>query len=99
MLKVQSKETTMSNVHKLSPLIEDLRNHTPEQIVELRLLLKAGITGRPDARRPGFFEIDGVENVYYIFRYPHGCKILLLAAWMRESDPAAAMAACACQSV
>jgi hypothetical protein len=99
MLRVQLKETKMSNVYKQSPVIEDLRSHTSEQLMELRLLLKAGITGRPDERRPGFFEIDGVENVYYIFRYPHGCKVLLLAAWMRKSDPVAAMVACASEAV
>lgn len=99
MLKVQLKEAKMSNIQKLAPIIEDLRNHTPGQMTELRLLLKAGITGRPDARRPGFYELDGVENVYYIFRYPNGCKILLVAAWTRASDPAAAEAAYACAAV
>jgi len=57
------------------------------------LLLNAGIEGRPDVRRPGFFELDGVDNVYYIFRYPTGHKVLLLAAWQREVDPVAEMVA------
>jgi hypothetical protein len=46
-------------------LIEDLRKHTPEQLAELRLLLNAGVSDRPDSRRPGFFEFDGAANVYY----------------------------------
>lgn len=83
------------NLHKLAPVIEDLRNHSQEQMKELRLLLNAGLEGRPDSRRPGFFELDGVDNVYYIFRYPTGHKILLLAAWQREIDPVADMVACA----
>ncbi len=90
------KERTMSNISKQPPLIEDLRAHSAEQLAELRVLLGAGIAGRPDKRRPGFFEIDGVANVYYVFRYPTGHKVLLLAAWQREVDPVAEMVAYSC---
>ena len=85
----------MLAVEKMPPIIEDLRNHTPEQLSELRLLLNAGIAGRPDVRRPGFYEIDGAFNVYYVFRYPSGHKVLLVAAWQKEVDPVAEMVACA----
>ncbi len=78
---------------KQPPLVEDLRKHTPEQMAELRLLLIAGIPGRPDSRRPGFYELDGTDNVYYIFRYPTGHKVLLVAAWQRGFDPVAEMVA------
>jgi len=78
-------------IDKQPPLVEDLRKHTPEQMAELRLLLTAGITGRPDLRRPGFYEVDGAENVYYIFRYPAGHKVLLIAAWQKGLDPVAEM--------
>jgi hypothetical protein len=40
--------------------------------------------------------LDGVANVYYIFRYPSGHKVLLLAAWQKESDPVAEMVAYSC---
>jgi hypothetical protein len=96
MMLSRFKERTMSNLSKLPPVLEDLRSHSVEQMAELRLLLGAGVTGRPDPRRPGFFELDGVSNVYYIFRYPTGHKVLLLAAWQRESDPVAEMVACSC---
>jgi len=96
MLRRRMKEKTMTIIQKLPPLVEDLRDHAPEQLAELRLLLSAGITGRPDVRRPGFFEIDGDSSVYYVFRYPSGQKVLLLAAWDREADPATALAACSC---
>jgi len=86
----------MANVHKLPPVIEDLREHSPEQLIELRLLLNRGVTGYPDARRPGFFELTGTEHVYYVFRYPTRHKVLLLAAWPREFDPVAEMVAYAC---
>lgn len=83
-------------VPKQPPLLEDLRNHSPEQLAELRLLLGAGAPSRPDPRRPGFFEVDGVANVFYIFKYPTGTKVLLLGVW--ERDRAAEIAACACSA-
>jgi hypothetical protein len=84
----------MTNVHKLPPILEDLRNHTPEQIAELRLLLSTDAPCRPDPRRPGFYEVQGSESVYYVFRYPNGSKVLLLGIW--ERDRVAELVSCAC---
>jgi len=81
---------------KKPPLLEDLRSHTPEQIAELRLLLNSGAPSRPDPRRPGFFEVDGEENVFYVFRYPTGTKVLLVGVWERERDRVAELAASCC---
>ena len=75
-------------------MIEDLRKHTPKQLAELRLLLNAGLSERPDSRRTGFFELDGAANVYYILRYPFGHKVLLVAAWDRQSDPKVEVVVC-----
>ena len=86
----------MMTVQKQPPLLEDLRNHSPEQLGELRLLLSAGAPARPDPRRPGFFEVDGDCDVFYIFKYPTGTKVLLLGVW--ERDRVAEMAACACNA-
>jgi hypothetical protein len=83
---------------KQPPLLEDLRNHTPEQLAELRLLLTSGTPSRPDPRRPGFFELDGVENVFYVFRYPSGTKVLLVGVWERGRDHVAELAAYSCTS-
>jgi hypothetical protein len=83
-------------VPKQPPLVEDLRNHSQEQIAELRLLLTAGAPARPDPRRPGFYEIEGLSNTYYVFKYPTGTKVLLLGVWEHASDPVAAMVACSC---
>lgn len=83
-------------VQKQPPLLEDLRDHSHEQMAELRLLLSLGAPSRPDPRRPGFFEVDGDSTVFYIFKYPTGTKVLLLGAW--ERDPAAEIAACACSA-
>jgi hypothetical protein len=96
MLFAAIKEGIMWNVDKMPPVLEDLRAHSPEQLAELRLLLSVGVTGRPDTRRPGFFELDGALNVYYIFRYPSGHKVLLIAAWERNTDPVAELVACQC---
>ena len=74
-----TKENEQTN---LPPVIEDLRHHTLEQLAELGLLLNVGLD-RADTRRPGFFEIDGAANVYYILRYPFSDKVLLVAAWDR----------------
>jgi len=81
---------------KQPPLLEDLRSHTAEQVAELRLLLSSGAPSRPDPRRPGFFELDGAEKVFYIFRYPSGSKVLLLGVWERERDRVAELVACSC---
>jgi hypothetical protein len=96
MMVLRSAQATMTSINKLAPIIEDLREHSAEQIAELRVLLNAGMLGRPDSRRPGFFELDGAANVYYIFRYPAGHKVLLLAAWQKDTDPVAELVAATC---
>jgi len=92
------KKIMTSNFTKQPPLLEDLRSHTAEQLAELRMLLASGATSRPDPRRPGFFELDGTENVFYVFRYPSGSKVLLVGVWERERDRVAELAACSCYS-
>jgi hypothetical protein len=83
-------------ITKQPPLVEDLRNHPQEQIAELRMLLYSGAPSRPDPRRPGFFEVEGRSNIYYVFKYPTGTKVMLLGVWGRESDPVAELVACTC---
>jgi len=75
-------------MQKLPVVIEDLRKHRPEQLAELLLLMTAGLSDRPDSRHLGFFEIDGMAHVYYVLRYPSGHKVLLVAAWDRQREPA-----------
>ena len=86
----------ITTITKKPPLVEDLRNHSPEQLTELRLLLNGGAKSRPDPRRPGFYEVEGLANTFYVFKYPTGTKVLLLGVWERESDPVAALVACSC---
>jgi hypothetical protein len=75
-------------------ILEDLRNHAPEQLAELRGLLAAGASARPDPRRPGFYEVDGQSHVYYVFVYAAAGKVMLLGVW--EKDPVAQFVACTC---
>src|SRR5260221_13265303 len=65
------------NLSKQPPILEDLRNHSSEEVSELRTLLSVGADMRPDPRRPGFFEVTGIDRVYYIFKYPNRSKVLL----------------------
>jgi hypothetical protein len=93
-VKLQMAEILMLTTHKRPPVVEDLHHHSPEQLAELRLLLARNAPARADLRRPGFFEVEGLSEVYYIFKYPTGAKILLLAVW--ERDRVAELAALAC---
>jgi hypothetical protein len=88
------RNTKMISLTKHPPVVEDLRNHSQEQVAELRQLLTSGATSRPDPRRPGFYEIEGLANTFYVFKYPTGTKVLLLGIW--ERDPVAELAACSC---
>lgn len=69
------------NNRKQPLLLEDLRNHSLEQLMELRFSLRSGAHLRPDPRRRGFFEVEGYSHVFYIFKYPSGTKLLLIAVW------------------
>lgn len=91
---MRRKEITMITGPKQPPVLEDLRNHTAEQMEELRVLLQVGVPMKPDPRRPSFFEVQGLERTFYIFRYPNGTKVLLIGVWDR--DPVAELAACSC---
>ena len=88
------KRMKIMNISKQPPILEDLRNHSQEELAELRVLLNINAPSRPDPRRPGFFEISGADRVYYVFKYPNGSKVLLLGVWDR--DPVAEMVACSC---
>ncbi len=79
-------------LHQKNAILEDLRNHAPERLAELRELLAAGAPARPDPRRLGFYEVDGQSHVYYVFVYAAAVKVMLLGVW--EKDPVAQFVAC-----
>ena len=61
--------------------IEDPRGHSPETVERLRQALASGAPGTPDARRPGFFELQLDDRVFYIHISPATRVITLLATW------------------
>jgi hypothetical protein len=74
-----------ANCHPYCPF-EDFRDHSPEQLAELHLLLNSGVRFEP-IRERGFFEIDGHSHVLYVCKYPNGKKVLLIVAWKRRQLP------------
>jgi hypothetical protein len=66
--------------------IEDPRGHSAETLLRLRRALAAGVPAAPDARRPGFFEIQAADQVFYIHVSPATQKITLLATWSCEPE-------------
>lgn len=66
--------------------IEDPRGHSPETLQRLRRALASGVPAVPDARRPGFFEIQDGAQVFYIHISPATQQITLLATWAHEPD-------------
>jgi hypothetical protein len=72
-------------------VVKDLRNHPAETVERLRTLLAAGGTAYPDPKRENFYELEDGHQVYYVYVYPRGDKVLFLATWLKE---AAAELAC-----
>ena len=71
--------------HELN--IEDPRHHSPERIETLRRLLAGGARVEADPKRSDFFEVESGSDVYYIHISPINGKIVLLAAWPKDSVP------------
>ncbi len=74
------------------PNIEDLRNHPAETVEKLRELLASGAPAQPDPRRKDFYEVENGSRVFYIHISPLNGKVLLLATWLKDEQPAATMA-------
>lgn len=69
--------------HELN--IEDPRHHSQERVETLRQLLAGGARVEADPKRPDFFEVESGSDVYYIHISPITGKIVLLAAWQKDS--------------
>jgi hypothetical protein len=61
--------------------IEDLRNHSSNVVSSLREVLAEGAYMTPDAKRPGFYEIESDTHVYYVHIQETTGKVMLLATW------------------
>jgi hypothetical protein len=66
--------------------IEDPRGHSAEALRRLREAIASGAPASPDARRPGFFELQADDQVFYIHVSPATQKITLLATWSTEPE-------------
>ena len=71
-------------------IVNDLRNHSAGTVERLRALLAAGGAAQPDPKRENFYELEDDTQVYYIYVYPRGTKVLLLATWPKEAAAALA---------
>lgn len=68
--------------------IEDPKHHSFERVEILRQLLAGGARVEADPKRSDFFEVESGSDIYYIHISPITGKILLLAAWPKDSVPA-----------
>jgi hypothetical protein len=64
--------------------IEDPRGHSAETLQRLRQALVSGAPTSPDERRPGFFEVQADEQVFYVHISPVTHRVILLATWAHE---------------
>jgi hypothetical protein len=67
--------------------IEDLGNHHPATLIDLGILLAGPVNAVPDPKRKGFYEVEGVSRVYYIYVSPASGTISLLASWANLLRP------------
>ena len=77
----------MAVIMERIPPIEDPRNHSAETRNQLRDLLAAGVAPRPDRKHPGLFEIEGEDEVFYVYISESTGKVILLAVWDRDAEP------------
>jgi hypothetical protein len=64
--------------------INNLRNHSPEIVDELRAMLTGGVSARLDPRRRNFYELDAGSRVFYIHWTPEKARVMFLAVWSKE---------------
>jgi hypothetical protein len=64
--------------------INNLRNHSPETVEELRTLLTGGVSARLDPRRKNFYELDAGSRVFYIHWTADKARVMFLAVWSKE---------------
>jgi hypothetical protein len=87
-IKANRKRKSVVPQLNQQPNIEDLRHHGPETVEELRQLLASGASAKPDPHRSDFYELDDSNKVFYIHLSPVDGKILLLATWLKDEEPA-----------
>jgi hypothetical protein len=62
--------------------VDNLRNYPVEMIEELKGLLLSGAPASPDAKREGFYDLDGRGRKFFIHISPATRRVALLATWL-----------------
>ncbi len=63
------------------PGVDNLRDYPAETIEELKGLLLSGGSALPDAKRAGFYDLEGRERKFFIHISPATGRVALLATW------------------
>ncbi len=63
------------------PTIDNLQNYPAEVVAQLGKLLVEGVSAREDPHRKNFFDIESVDQAYFIHLCPLTGKVILLAMW------------------
>jgi hypothetical protein len=64
------------------PGVDNLRNYPVEMIEELKGLLLSGAPALPDAKREGFYDLEGRGRKFFIHISPATSRVALLATWL-----------------
>lgn len=66
--------------------VENPRNYERGAVEEIRRLLEGGSPAERDPQRKNFYEIDSLNETYYIYVSPISGTVVLLAKWVRKSE-------------
>jgi hypothetical protein len=69
------------------PAIADPRKHSEETVRCLQQLLAGGVAGKPDPKRPDFYELESGARVFYVHISPVTGSVTLLATWTTDEAP------------
>jgi hypothetical protein len=66
--------------------IENPREYEASAVEHLQQLLEADSPAQIDPSRENFYEIEGVNETYYIHLSPITGNVVLMAKWLRQSQ-------------
>lgn len=75
---------------KERPVVENLRNYSPNLVQRLADLLVAGAVAEPDPRRKAFYDVADGDRVFFIHISPVSGRVWLLATWQADTVTAPA---------
>jgi hypothetical protein len=77
-------------------MIRDLRGYPAELVEQLRTLLTSvtdshNVVVHPDPQRPGIYDLEAPDRVFFIYVSLACDKVLLLASWSKEPSDVSAV--------